>query len=78
MRNKAKLAKINSHYREDSDFREYVSRYLRQFDELIASAKRTDQEGALGAGYMTSDAGKVYLVLRAALDRDANRGESSE
>ena len=57
-------------HRENTEFREYVSRYLRQFDGLISDAKRSDQEAVLGSSVMTSDAGKVYLVLRAALDAD--------
>ena len=77
MRNRAKLAKINQLHRQDSNFREYVSRYLAQFDELIESAKRSGQEGALGAGFMTSDAGKVYMILQSALARE-NGGEEPE
>jgi len=77
MRNKAKLAKINQLYRSDSDFREYVIRYLGQFDELIASARRSGQEGVLGASFMTSDAGKVYMVLQSALAREIG-GEAKD
>ena len=70
MRNKARLAKINQLYRSDSDFRNYVTRYLAQFDELIESARRSGQEGVLGASFMTSDAGKVYMILQSALARE--------
>ncbi|MBT3885698.1 MAG: hypothetical protein HOF70_13015, partial [Rhodospirillaceae bacterium] len=67
MRSKSKLAKVSKLYREKSEFRDYVNRYLSQFDKMIESAKRSDQGGVLGATFMTSDAGKVYLILRAAL-----------
>ena len=70
MRSRAKLAKIKHLHRENTEFREYVTRYLRQFDGLISDAKRSNQEAVLGSSIMTSDAGKVYLVLRAALDAD--------
>ena len=70
MRSRSKLAKIKHLHRENTEFREYVTRYLRQFDGLISDAKRSNQEGVLGSSIMTSDAGKVYLVLRAALDAD--------
>ena len=70
MRSKSKLARITKHYRSNGDFREYVNRYLKQFDELIANSKQSDPDGALGSALMTSDAGKVYLVLRAAVERD--------
>ena len=75
MHNRAKLNKINQLYRQDSNFREYVSRYLTQFDELIESARRSNQEGAFGTGFMTSDAGKVYMVLQSALARENGKDE---
>ena len=64
------LAKINQLYRGDPNFRNYVTRYLAQFDELIESARRSGQEGVLGASFMTSDAGKVYMILQSALARE--------
>jgi acetylornithine deacetylase/succinyl-diaminopimelate desuccinylase-like protein len=70
MRNKAKLAKINQLYRDNTDFREYVARYLSQFGDLVESARRGGQEGVLGASFMTSDVGKVYMVLQSALGRE--------
>ena len=74
MRNKARLAKISQLYRDDSNFRDYVTRYLAQFDELIESARRSGQEGVLGASFMTSDAGKVYMILQTALSRELGGG----
>ena len=74
MRNKSRLAKISQLYRDDSNFRNYVTRYLSQFDELIESARRSGQEGALGASFMTSDAGKVYMILQSALSREFGGG----
>ena len=55
------------HYRDNGEFRVYVNRYISQFDKMIESAKRSEQGGVMGASFMTSDAGKVYLILRAAL-----------
>ena len=68
IRNRAKLAKINKLHRQDAKFRQYVTRYISQFDSLISNAKRSGQDGALGGGFMTSDAGKVYMLLKAALE----------
>ena len=68
MRSRSKLVRIYKLHRKDAQFREYVTRYLGQFDGLIANAKRTGQVGVLGAGFMTSDAGKVYMLLKAALE----------
>ena len=77
MRSKTQLAKINKLYRTDTDFREYTMRYMSQFDELIASARRSGQEGVIGVGFMTSDAGKVYMVLQAALEKEFGGAEKA-
>ena len=68
MRSRPKLARIYKLHRRDAQFRQYVTRYLSQFDGLIDNAKRSGQEGILGAGFMTSDAGKVYMLLKSALE----------
>jgi hypothetical protein len=78
MRTRSKLGRINKLYRETATFRDYVNRYLRQFDDLITVAKRSDHEGVASASLMTSDAGKVYLLLRAALDRADPGGDEEE
>ena len=77
LRSRAKLSRINGLYRENTTFRDYVNRYVAQFDGLILAARRSDHEGVVSAALMTSDAGKVYLVLRSALDR-ADPGEDEE
>ena len=68
MRDRGKLTAINRRHREDSDFREYVDRYISQFDELMARVKRSDLDGVLGATFLTSDIGKVYMILTRALE----------
>ena len=68
MRSRPKLLRIYKLHRKDAQFRQYVTRYLGQFDTLINNAKQSGQEGALSAGFMTSDAGKVYMLLKAALE----------
>ena len=69
-REKAKLSSISEKYQQDGEFREYVSRYFKEFEVLLGEAKKRDQEGLLKNTFLTSDVGKVYMVLSRALGRD--------
>lgn len=55
--------KIQTRYREDAEFRRYVTDYLTQFDKLLSDARETDPENILSATFLSSDVGKLYLVL---------------
>ena len=69
-REKVKLASIKEKYQTDSEFRDYVSRYLTEFEVVLDEAKKRDQEGLLKSTFLSSDVGKVYMLLARALDRD--------
>jgi hypothetical protein len=69
-REKSKLAAINQKYKEDSEFREYVSRYLDQFGDLLKEARKSDHHDVLATTFLSSEMGKVYMLLARALDRD--------
>ena len=71
MRERSKLTAIKDRYQEDGEFREYVTRYLGQFNDLLARARRNDHEGVLAAALLTSDIGKVYMLLTRAIDANA-------
>lgn len=62
--------RIANKYRQDGEFRTYVDRYLRQFDELIRRAADADDEDVLIAALRSSDVGKLHRVLTVALGRD--------
>jgi hypothetical protein len=68
-REKAKLAAIRDRYQEDTQFRDYVSNYMNQFEGLLQNAKKRDHQGVLGTTFLASDIGKVYMLLSQALGR---------
>ena len=69
-REKAKLTSIKEKYQTDSEFRDYVSRYFTEFEVVLDEAKKRDQEGLLKSTFLSSDVGKVYMLLARALGRD--------
>ena len=69
-REKARLNAIREKYQQDGEFREYVTRYLSEFETLLEEAKKRDQEGLLKNTFLSSDVGKVYMLLAHALGRD--------
>ncbi|MBT6116900.1 MAG: hypothetical protein HOH66_03445, partial [Rhodospirillaceae bacterium] len=60
---------IRKKYEQDRIFRGYVDRYLARFDELIGAADEIDTENMFSAVFLTSDTGKLYLMLGRALGR---------
>jgi hypothetical protein len=69
-REKSRLAAIQQRYQEDEDFRGYVNRYMEQFERLIGEARKTDRDGVLGTTFLSSDMGKVYMLLGRAIGRE--------
>jgi hypothetical protein len=69
-RERAKLAAIKQRYEDDGTFREYVTRYLGQFNDLLKEARSRDRDGILSTTFLSSDMGKVYMLLSRALGRD--------
>ena len=74
MRKRSKLAAIKKQFRENREFRGYVTRYMSQFNDLLKYAKRTENGGMMASTLLTSDVGKVYMVLAGALDREPAAG----
>ncbi|MXP42366.1 ATPase [Altererythrobacter soli] len=56
-------------YREDSDFRETVNRYIHDFEAMLRSVLSTRDGHALGVTLLSSDPGKLYVALAQAIDR---------
>jgi hypothetical protein len=69
-REKSRLAAIGRKYREDGEFREYVGRYLAQFEGLLKESRNGDRDGVLRTTFLSSEMGKVYMILNRALGRD--------
>jgi hypothetical protein len=74
-REKAKLNIVRDKYQRDSEFRDYVTRYLAEFEGLLQQAQELDQESLLRGTFLASDVGKVYMLLARALGRDIVTGE---
>ena len=67
---KSRLAAIRQKYQEDGEFMQYVDRYLSQFDSFLKEAKKRDHREVLSTTFLSSDMGKVYMLLARALGRD--------
>ena len=70
MRERSRLAAVAQRYREDGEFREYVNRYIAQFENTLGEAKKRDMDGVLATTFLTADVGKVYMLLIRALGRE--------
>ncbi|NQU56481.1 MAG: hypothetical protein HQ513_04545, partial [Rhodospirillales bacterium] len=67
---KARLASIKQRYQNDQEFRNYVSRYMDEFKNFLSEARKRDQQGVLSTIFLSSDMGKLYMVLTQALGRE--------
>lgn len=56
-------------YRKESDFRAHVDRFIASFEELLGAATMRDRDNILVETYLTSDTGKVYLILGQAIGK---------
>ena len=56
-------------YRGEAEFRENVDRFVDLFERLLAAAASRDRDNILVETYLTSDTGKVYLILAQASGR---------
>ncbi len=56
-------------YDADSDFREHVSRYIHDFEAMLRTMLSTRDGHAVSVTLLSSDMGKLYVVLAQALER---------
>ena len=69
-RERTKLNIVREKYQQDSEFRDYVTRYLTDFNDLLNQVSKLDQASVLRTTFFSSDVGKVYLLLSRALGRE--------
>jgi len=50
-------------YENDYAFREVADRYMHQFEELMEEAGNVDENNRLSSLFLTSDVGRLYLIL---------------
>lgn len=55
--------RIATKYKKDADFRTHVDRFTATFENLLGAATARDRDNILVQTYLTSDTGKVYLML---------------
>ena len=65
----ATFDEISRRYDRDGDFRATVDRYIGDFERLLREAEQNDPEGRVMQNYMTSETGRVYLLLAHASGR---------
>jgi ABC-type transporter Mla subunit MlaD len=63
------IAAIRTRYEEDGQFRDYVNRYLAEFEVLLAKARTADRADVLTGTFTSAEVGKLYLVLARAMGR---------
>ena len=51
------------HYRHTQEFRLTADRFKETFEVLLADARAADPSSGLGALFVTSDLGKLYLAF---------------
>ncbi|MBX9634146.1 MAG: hypothetical protein K2X44_04115, partial [Magnetospirillum sp.] len=66
---KHQIAAIKNKFEDDGEFREYVTRYLSEFEALLNQARQSDYADVLTGTFTSSEVGKLYLVIARALGR---------
>ncbi|HBM13989.1 MAG TPA: hypothetical protein DD390_14945 [Rhodospirillaceae bacterium] len=61
---------VSDKIRHDPDARKYVLRYIEQFDRLLIDSEATDPEHLIHSTFVTSDVGKLYILLCRATGRE--------
>jgi hypothetical protein len=60
---------MRKRYKADREFRQTVDRYVGQFDRILGEAGRGDGGPMRARNYITSEAGKIYMLLAHAAGR---------
>ncbi|MDA5193193.1 coiled-coil domain-containing protein [Govanella unica] len=66
---KATREAIATKYEVDSEFRDHTERYLAEFQELMAQALKSDPKSVLGVTLISSELGKLYVLIGQSLKR---------
>jgi hypothetical protein len=55
--------KIRDKFENDGDFRNYVQKFMRQFEDILNQTDTVDKGTILSAVFSSSDIGKIYSYL---------------
>jgi predicted DNA-binding protein len=65
----ATFDEVTRRYEREAEFRGSVDRYIGDFERLLGDAELADPSGGILQSYLTSDQGRVYLLLAHASGR---------
>ena len=57
------MDRLKEKYQNDTEFRTYVGRYIRSFEEVAEQAAESDHGDLLAATFQSSDSGRLYQIL---------------
>ena len=60
---------IRRRYRTDPQFRDTTTRYMQEFERVLAKVSQSDRDGSQWRAYLLSNTGKVYTILAHASGR---------
>ena len=66
---RAAFDEISGRYARNADFRATVDRYMSDFERLLRDAEAKEGDGRLLQNYLSSETGRVYLMLAHASGR---------
>lgn len=66
--------KIRTKYANDTEFRAYVQKFVRQFEDLFEQARPNDHGELLTATFLSSDIGRLYTLICTATGREPQSG----
>ena len=64
------VGRITEKLKNDDKMRQYVTRFVDEFDRLVRESEAVDPENLLHSTFMTADVGRLFLLLSRALGRD--------
>jgi hypothetical protein len=70
--------RIRDKFANDNEFRTYVSRFIRQFEDLFDQAVANDHGDLLGSTFVSSDVGRLYRTLCTAAGREPRMAQRDE
>lgn len=71
MGDKLPIDRVRKKFTEDTEFRTYVGRFIRQFEDVYEQALSSDQGDLMAMTFGSSDVGRLYQALCTASGREA-------
>lgn len=65
--------KIRTKYTEDTEFRSYVQKFMRHYEDILDQTDSVDRGAVLGTTFAASDVGKIYRYLADVIGREIRK-----